>query len=138
MKTFLIIDDDPDDVQIFVEALWEIDKNFHCFSACDGDAGIQLLKKGTKPDFIFLDLNMPRMNGKQCLMKIKNDPEIANIPVIIYTTSKIKGDMEKTMQLGASGFLTKPTKFDELVRAIKNITGEILIEKNLRHRLQRH
>jgi len=125
MKNILIIDDDPDDVQIFCEAVREIDKKIHCYISYSSEEGLQLLQSEMiKPDFIFLDINMPRMNGKLCLMQIKNDLRLADIPVIMYTTSKLKSDTEETMRLGACAFLTKPNKFDELVKALSIILKE--------------
>ncbi len=121
-KTLLIVDDDPDDIQLFCEAVTEISKTFHCFSAGNGEEALQLLNVTiVKPDFIFLDLNMPRMSGKQCLIQLKNNPQFANIPVIIYSTSKIEKDIEDSLRLGAVSFITKPNKFEELVKAISDI-----------------
>src|SRR4030095_16900984 len=94
-KILLIVDDDSDDIQLFCEAVAEINETFHCFSAGNGEEALQLLKSAiVKPDFIFLDLNMPRMNGKQLLVQLKKDPKFAKIPVVIYSTSKIKTDIE--------------------------------------------
>ncbi|WP_462255352.1 response regulator, partial [Ferruginibacter sp.] len=67
------------------------------------------------------DLNMPRMNGKQCLAEIKKDRTLQNIPVIIYSTSSDKKDIEETMQLGAVFFFQKPSRFDELSQALYQI-----------------
>jgi CheY-like chemotaxis protein len=122
LKTFLIVDDDPDDVQLFCEAVTEINKTFRCISAADGEEALQLLKAAiVKPDFIFLDLNMPRMTGKQFLPQLKKESQFARIPVIIYSTSKIKTDVEDSLRLGAVSFITKPNKFDHLVKTISHI-----------------
>jgi len=125
-KTLLIVDDDPDDIQLFCEALAEINETIHCFSATNGEEALQLLKATiVKPDFIFLDLNMPRMNGKQLLVQLKSDPQFASILVIIYSTSKIKQDVEDSLRMGAVAFITKPNKFEYLVEAISHVlTGE--------------
>jgi len=125
-KTLLIVDDDPDDIQLFCEALAEINETIHCFSATNGEEALQLLKATiVKPDFIFLDLNMPRMNGKQLLVQLKSDPQFASILVIIYSTSKIKQDVEDSLRMGAVAFITKPNKFEYLVEAISRVlTGE--------------
>jgi CheY-like chemotaxis protein len=121
-KTLLIVDDDPDDIQLFCEAVTEINKTFHCYSAANGEAALQLLKVAiVKPDFIFLDLNMPRMSGKQCLVQLKKNSQFAKIPVVIYSTSKIKNDVEDSLYLGAIYFITKPNKFEDLVKAISHI-----------------
>ena len=67
---------------------------------------------------IFLDLNMPRLNGKQCLAELKREAHLRDIPVIIYSTSSEKRDIEETSRLGAAHFLTKPNKFEELCKAL--------------------
>ncbi|WP_462219192.1 response regulator [Ferruginibacter sp.] len=122
-KIFFIADDDPDDQELFIEALKGIDKFCKCVTAFNGQEALQILLKGmlTLPDFIFLDLNMPRMNGKQCLAEIKKDRTLQNIPVIIYSTSSDKKDIEETMQLGAVFFFQKPSRFDELSQALYQI-----------------
>lgn len=119
----LIIDDDSDDVEMFCEAVQEIDASIHCMSACNGEEGLRLLKERPEetPDFIFLDLNMPKLNGKQCLVQLKKNPVFCNIPVIIYTTSKLREDFEETMKLGAADFMTKPSRLHKLREAVKAI-----------------
>lgn len=122
-NVFFIVDDDPDDQELFIEALQGIDKTCKCITAFDGEEALQKLFKGIQhlPDFIFLDLNMPRMNGKQFLTAIKNNKEVRHIPVIIYSTSSEKNDILETTRLGASFFLQKPNRFDELSNALSNI-----------------
>jgi CheY-like chemotaxis protein len=121
-KTLLIVDDDPDDIQLFCEAVYEINKSYHCLTAVSCEESLQLLQDTTiKPDYIFLDLNMPRMNGKQFLAQLKKDSLFAKIPVIIYSTSKVKKDIEDSIRLGAVSFLTKPNKFENLVKAISYV-----------------
>lgn len=122
MITLLIIDDDEDDVQIFCEAVQEIDNSIHCSFANNGDEALQFLKDETvKPDFIFLDLNMPRMSGKQFLIQLKKDDSLQHIPVIIYTTTRREEDAREAYELGAAYFLTKPAKFEALKKAIADV-----------------
>lgn len=126
MKTplrILLVDDDTDDKEIFIEALNEIDKSIQCVTANDGMEALNVLDKmnARHPDFIFLDLNMPRLNGKMTLKEIKNRETLRKIPVIIYTTSKNEDDVKETRGLGASYFITKPYKFQELVAALSLI-----------------
>jgi CheY-like chemotaxis protein len=122
MLTFLIIDDDTDDVQLFCEAVYEINESYRCLTATNAEEGLQLLRDAIiTPDFIFLDLNMPRMNGKQCLEQIKTNARYASTPVIIYTTSKLQKDIEEMSRSLAVYFLTKPTRFDDLKKAISKI-----------------
>src|SRR5688572_12410888 len=126
IKTILIIDDDADEIYLFCHAVDEIDKTIHCISARTGEEAFELLRKNLlrKPDYIFLDLNMPRMNGKQCLKLLKKDPEFSQIPVIIYSTSKLPEDYEETKAFGAVHFLTKPSKLSDLEKAISYVLEE--------------
>src|SRR4051794_40368807 len=112
-KTFFIVDDDIDDQELFMEAVSEVDQSIECISASDCEEALDLLKSGkvVLPDMIFLDLNMPRLNGKQCLAELKRQANLKHIPVIIYSTSSEKKDIEETTKLGAAHFLTKPNKF---------------------------
>lgn len=120
VKTILIVDDDADDIELFCMAVAEIDNQIKCISARTGEDALQVLNKNLlrKPDYIFLDLNMPRMNGKQFLKLIKKETEFSNIPVIIYSTSKLPEDYEETKRLGAVYFLTKPSRHTDLEKAI--------------------
>ena len=125
-KIVLIIDDDDDDRSLFSDALCEVSSSVQCLSVSDGHEGLGLLRNRNNdlPDLIFLDLNMPRLNGKQCLEEIKKLPELAHIPVIMYSTTKRVEDVEETRKLGASYFLTKPAMFKDICNAIK-----MLLEK---------
>jgi CheY-like chemotaxis protein len=122
-KNFFIADDDPDDQELFIEALHEIDAYCICVTAYDGQEALKKLfgPKNYLPDIIFLDLNMPKMNGKECLAEIKKNNLLKEIPVIIYSTSADKRDMIDAMQLGAVFFLQKPNRFDELSQALRHI-----------------
>jgi len=122
-KLFFIADDDPDDRELFTEALKQIDTSCQCITALDGEEALDklLYELESLPDFIFLDLNMPRTNGKECLATIKKDDRFTNIPVIIYSTSSDKKEQEESIQLGAAFFLQKPNRFDDLTRALANI-----------------
>jgi len=122
-KVFFIADDDPDDRELFIEALHGIDQLSKCITAFDGQEALSKLTNGIAqlPDFIFLDLNMPRMNGKECLTEIRKHDNLHNIPVIIYSTSAEKKDVDETMRLGATFFLQKPNRFDDLSAALANI-----------------
>src|SRR6476620_12271094 len=125
-RTFFIVDDDIDDQDLFIEAVSEVDKSIKCMSVSNCEEALDLLKnrKVNMPDMIFLDLNMPRLNGKQCLAELKKESHLANIPVIIYSTSSEKRDIEETSRLGAAHFLTKPNKFEELCKAISFVVSK--------------
>jgi CheY-like chemotaxis protein len=119
-RVVLLIDDDDDDIALFFDAIREIDETIKCISASNGHDALKLLKNDliTLPDYIFLDLNMPRLNGKQCLSEIKKNSRLEHIPVIIYSTSKRPEDIEETRKLGALHFITKPTLFNEICTAL--------------------
>ncbi|MEO8151065.1 MAG: response regulator [Bacteroidia bacterium] len=110
-KIFMIVDDDSDDREFFCEAVKEIDSSAECLIAVDGEDALKQLRSGIKqlPDFIFLDLNMPRMDGKTCLAELKKDEQLKNIPVIIFSTSSHQHDIDETHELGAAYFLPKPS-----------------------------
>jgi CheY-like chemotaxis protein len=112
-----LIDDDCDDQEIFSLALEKVAPAYTFMSA---NSGFEALKKLSDenipvPDYIFLDLNMPRMNGKECLKEIKKLDHLIHIPVIIYSTSSMKNDIAEALKLGASGFITKPFCMADLI-----------------------
>jgi len=115
-KKLFIIDDDEDDQLFLHEAMNDLKIPIDCYYANNGESALKQLRNDEipVPDFIFLDLNMPKLNGKECLVEIKKLPRYANVPIIIYTTSSNQKDKQETMQLGAHYFLTKPTRISEL------------------------
>lgn len=119
----LFVDDDPDDYDIFCEALRTANSNIKCIHAPDGKAAIDLLRDGIPklPDYIFLDVNMPIMGGKECLIRIKEIPKAKNIPVIMYSTTKNPKEIIEYKQLGAKEFVVKPGTFEMLVNTLKKI-----------------
>lgn len=122
--TILIVDDDQDDIEIFIEVLQEISTTIKTHFTFNGEDALLLLhemKNKTLPDYIFLDLNMPKLSGKECLTEIKKDKDLQHIPVIIYSTSSREDDIKETKNLGASFFLTKPEKYTDLSKAISYI-----------------
>lgn len=121
--TVLIVDDDPDDRELLQEAIRDVDESVRCLSAVNGEEALKLLMAANAPvpDLIFLDLNMPRMNGKTFLAKIKVLGNLRLIPVAIYSTSKLVEDEEETRTLGAEHFITKPDSFDDIVRVVSEL-----------------
>lgn len=114
--TFLLVDDDMDDTYLFKEVLSEVAPQITLRTAANGQEALESLLGATQslPHLIFLDLNMPRMDGKQCLAALKKDERLQHIPVIMYTTSSHSRDIEETMQQGAISFVTKPSHISEL------------------------
>jgi CheY-like chemotaxis protein len=127
--TCLLIDDDPDDREIFALALDEVDKSYRLVTAKSGGEAIELFRNDPTflPDFIFLDLNMPLMDGKECLSELKKIHHIKRTPIIIFSTSSYDKDVEDTKRLGATYFLTKPSS----LKALTNFLMEIFKGKDL-------
>jgi len=124
--TILLADDDADDRELFVEAVKETDERLRCIAVEDGQAAIQYLSDPTNalPDYIFLDLRMPRMSGRTCLQMIKSDERVKHIPVIIYTTSDYVEDSKDVMGVGATHFITKPDNPEEIYYILSMILNE--------------
>ena len=122
-KKILLVDDDSDDQLFFIDAIKELEPALECGIANNGVEALDLLKKvPPPPSLIFLDLNMPLMNGFECLAKLKEINQYKEIPVIIFTTSNHPIDVERTISMGAKMFLTKPPDFEVL----KEKLGDIL------------
>ena len=120
-RRFLLADDDADDASIFCEALTAIAPVMECYTAENGIELFEMLLRHLPdpPDVIFLDINMPVMNGWQCLRKLKADADFRDIPVIMYSTSSAKKDIDLAYNLGVRVFLTKPEDVRELGKILE-------------------
>lgn len=117
----LIVDDDADDQELFSAAMEETTLgNYTCIFAGDGAEAIALLKNNPTPDYIFLDLNMPRLNGLQCLTEMRKQEELQEVPIAIYSTSTDESSRSKAMGLGATAFISKPTRFHDLISKLND------------------
>ncbi|WNO60295.1 response regulator [Rheinheimera sp. MMS21-TC3] len=134
--TILMADDDEDDRLLTQDALTEsrVLNNLYCVE--DGVDLLEYLKREGKyatgvpcprPSLILLDLNMPRMDGREALKNIKQDPELRTIPVVILTTSKQEQDMVRGYNLGAASYITKPVDFAGLVELMRTL-GKYWVE----------
>src|SRR6478672_5047744 len=123
VKKVILTDDDRDDASLFKEALQEIDDRItlECFE--EGRVAVDHLtaKDFELPDIIFLDINMPIINGWYCLEEFKKSSRLVNVPIYIYTTSSHKMEKERALSMGATGFITKPNDFNELKKILKKI-----------------
>lgn len=124
-RFFLLADDDNDDAELFEEALSNVAPGVDFKHVENGRAVFTYLGslESRKPNIIFLDLNMPELSGWQCLAKLKNDTSLKDIPVIMYSTSSISRDKEIALELGAIGFLTKPSSFKMLTSILTQIAA---------------
>ena len=115
-----LVDDDVDDHEIFKSALSQVDESILLMIAGNGKEALQVLSSLDQlPDFIFLDLNMPRMSGIQFLAEIKKSELLRGIPVLVYSTSDSPHDKERAMTAGAEQFITKPARFSELCEILQ-------------------
>ncbi len=112
----LLADDDLDDCIMFEKALKELPIKTNLLTVYDGDDLLKKLslQKNGLPDLIFLDLNMPRLNGMECLQIIKRSEELKNIPVVIFSTSVHETLARKLIDIGARECIRKPSSFPEL------------------------
>jgi len=130
--TVLLADDDEDDRMMTADALREARISNELHFVTDGEELIDYLYHRGKyappvhaprPDLLLLDLNMPRMDGREVLREMKQNPAFRSIPVLVLTTSKTEEDVERIYDLGANSFITKPVTFEGLVQAMK-VIGE--------------
>lgn len=119
---FLLVDDDEEDAELFQEALRNASPNAEFVSYTDCRQVFSKLRAGElKPEIIFLDINMPHLNGWDCLSIIQNDERLRTIPVIIYSTSSVTIDGRKALHNGATGFLEKPPSYIKLKEFLEKI-----------------
>ena len=125
----LLVEDSPGDVRLTQEAFRDANRSIRLHVAVDGVEAMAFLRRegvhvdAPRPDFILLDLNLPKMDGRQVLALIKQDDNLRTIPTVILTTSEEKADIAKSYQLQANCFLTKPVQleaFESLVRSIND------------------
>ncbi len=120
-RSILLIDDDEDDREFFLEAIEEYNPEIRCIEARNGQEGLDFLNaEKIRPDIIFLDLNMPLMNGRQFLLEIKKIDHLKHIPIVILTTSSDNKTIQDCLAIGASYFITKPDKFSLWVTTISD------------------
>jgi CheY-like chemotaxis protein len=125
--TLLLVEDNEGDVRLTREALKEGKVTNALLVARDGVEALALLRREGKyegaprPDLILLDLNLPRMDGKQVLAALKADPDLKRIPVVVLTTSTAEEDILRTYNLHANCYVTKPVDFEKFVSVVRTI-----------------
>ncbi len=122
-KSFFLIDDDPDELDIFTEALNEIDTGYSCTWAESPFRALELFKT-VIPDFIFLDINMPRMDGFECLREIRKLPDFKEVPVILYSNGINEEACRRAVASGASGCVRKAADIPKLATIIRKIIAK--------------
>ena len=109
--TILYVDDDPDDRQLFLEAVKSIDETIICATAIDGLDCLSWLESHKSPDVVFMDINMPLMDGKTCLTEIKTNQKTSQLPVIMFTTSNNPDEKRECTHIGAADYVLKPPSY---------------------------
>jgi len=123
----LLVEDNPGDARLTAEALKENKVANLLHVARDGVEAMQFLRRegpfgqATRPDLILLDLNLPRMDGREVLEQIKQDDTLKTIPVIILTTSEAEADIVKSYQLHANCYITKPVRIDRFFEVVAQL-----------------
>lgn len=123
----LLVEDNPADVDLAQEAFRECGVRAHFYIASDGAEAWDLLSRTApyadvpRPDFIILDLNLPKVNGREVLARIKSDPSLRMIPTIILTTSNRRQDIQACYDLFANSYIVKPSTWDEFLVAIRSL-----------------
>lgn len=120
-RTILLIDDDAEDQEIFIEAMKEVFPDIRCICKDDGEEAVYLLARSEidMPDLFFIDLNMPRLNGKDVLKKLKSIDSLKNIPVIMFSTFFGDSDIKEFNEIGAVHHMIKSTSYSNLCKALK-------------------
>jgi len=123
----LLVEDDPGDELITREAFEHNKLHSRLHVARDGEEGLNYLyqrgayQHAPRPDLILLDLNLPKYDGRQLLKKIKSDPDLSRIPVVVLTTSSAKEDILRSYKLHANAYVTKPVDLDQFINAVRQI-----------------
>jgi two-component system, chemotaxis family, response regulator Rcp1 len=141
-RIVLLVEDSPGDVRLTQEAFRDAGKSIDLRVAVDGVEAMAFLKhKGVhadapRPDFILLDLNLPKMDGREVLAHIKEDDDLKTIPTVILTTSDAEADILTSYQLQANCYLIKPVEFDAFESLVKSISDFWLTRVSLPQRLR--
>jgi CheY-like chemotaxis protein len=117
----LFVDDDQVEREIFFDAIKTVNPRIEFDFAESCNDALYKLKLQKRPDFIFLDLEMPLRTGKECLKSIKSNPLLDHIPVVVYSGSNREEDKNECIALGASKYMVKPTNFETLCRELRTV-----------------
>ena len=123
MTNCLLIDDDVDDQEIFRMCLKKINDPINLLTMNDGVQALSHITANNDytPDYIFIDVNMPKMNGLECLQHLKNIERLSDSKIYMYSTTSAKPSVDESIRLGANGFIIKPSKTSELIDQLSKI-----------------
>ena len=116
-----LVEDDPDHVMIISRAIKEADQQAEVHAVDDGEAALAVLRTTeAPPDLILLDINMPGLSGLEVLAQLKGDARLKQIPVVMLTSSELPADVARAYELGASGYISKPSCLHDLRAVLGN------------------
>jgi len=121
-KTILVVDDEPFILRSLTFILKK--EGYTVYSATNGKEAMSLIEKAGKPDLMFLDVMMPKMNGFEVCQLIKKDPKYKDIYIILLTARGQESDKDKGLALGADDYITKPFSPSKLIQKVKDVLGE--------------
>jgi CheY-like chemotaxis protein len=131
LKPILLVEDSPKDLELTLMALEKSRLANDVVTLRDGEEAIDYLycrgryadrEKGN-PAIVLLDLKLPKLDGLQVLERIKSDPELKSVPVVVLTSSREESDLQRSYQLGVNAFVVKPVRFQDFVKAIQDLGG---------------
>ena len=132
----LLVEDNPQDVEITMRALEKKQVKNRVIVARDGQEALDILlpsngSNGTLPGLILLDLNLPKVSGREVLERIKQEPNLKRIPVVVLTTSTRDEDVTRAYDLGVNTFITKPVRFENFIEVVATIRDYWIIVATL-------
>ena len=125
IKKILLLDDDPEDVDIIEMALKEADPEIELAVVWDGNALSMLINTKYSPDLILMDLNMPLKSGKECLIELKSSAKYSKIPIVMLSTTDDQIDIDYCKANGAINYFRKPTSFAGTVKLVRDLCNGI-------------
>ena len=135
----LLVEDNPGDVRLTLETFRDANKSVRLHLAADGIEAMAFLRRvgpnalAPRPVLILLDLNLPKMDGREVLAEIKGDVDLKTIPIVILTTSDSESDITRSYQLQANCYLTKPVRLEEFENLVKSVNDFWLTNVELPH-----
>jgi len=127
MPLILLVDDNPADAGLTCEVLATSERQANIQTVSDGEEALAFLHRtgkytdATRPDLLILDLNLPRKDGRAVLAEVKADPELNEIPVVVFTTSRSGRDIDRCYELGANSYMTKPGNLAQFFSAVRSL-----------------
>jgi two-component system, chemotaxis family, response regulator Rcp1 len=123
----LLVEDSPADAGLVLEALAGSARGSHVHRVSDGEEAIEFLRRSgqhgnaVRPDLVVLDLNLPRKDGRAVLAEVKSDPDLHQLPIVVFTTSNSGGDITRSYELGANCYVSKPGTLCDFFTAVRSI-----------------